>query len=123
MVLRSMCIYTCTYRFIYVHLGSCSVFTIGSRIYFGSLQLGGLGTLAFHGMLHPAGQATDELAMICASMARPALLRDRRPRGTHKLAGCPLCSYTSVFGCLRAGIVHDMACSPNLYGNLINVGT
>eukprot|EP00439_Symbiodinium_sp_Y106_P037235 s1631_g4.t1 len=28
----------------------------------------GVGTLAFHAMLHPVGQATDELAMICASM-------------------------------------------------------
>ncbi|OLQ11693.1 hypothetical protein AK812_SmicGene4420 [Symbiodinium microadriaticum] len=27
-----------------------------------------VGTLAFHAMLHPVGQATDELAMICASM-------------------------------------------------------
>ena len=29
----------------------------------------GIGSVAFHGTLHPAGQATDELGMICASLA------------------------------------------------------
>ncbi|CAE6970268.1 Acer3 [Symbiodinium natans] len=49
----------------------CATYRLEPRFYLCWAGIGavGIGSLAFHGMLHPAGQATDELAMICASLA------------------------------------------------------
>ena len=49
----------------------CFKYQLELRFYLCWLGIGvvGIGSVAFHGTLHPTGQAIDELGMICASLA------------------------------------------------------